>query len=199
MPHTNLVLPEYSNLVEYGLDANFFVAMHKAHEIANYFGLSRLEDALEKMMAQKLALKAVDCQESHWSYYTDDNIDMESINETLDGFSDDFFDAVSLIYCAEYPNERFRQVLVDFGVRSRFATLQHGAFREGLRKVTAYGTDILLATKTDSVGVLWTRPHSCKRCSLKLWEDGRHLIRLYKRDNDAANDGCSSCLLQRTP
>lgn len=193
MPHTNLVLPEYSNLVECGLDANFFVAMHKAHEIANYFGLSRLEDALEKMMAQKLALKAVDSQRNYGSYYGD-VVDMERINQTLDGFSDDFFDAVSLIYLAKYPNNDLRKVLVDFGVRSRLATLHHGAFRKGLRKVTTYGTDILIATKMDGIGAYWARPGSCKKCSRQLWEDGRHLIHPYTLNDDAAKHGCSGCL-----
>jgi len=119
-----------------------------AHELANCFVLDRLKTALEKMMAQELAWKAVECQQDHYSFYTK-KFDMGKVNQTLDPFSDDFFDAVSLIYRAEYPNGGLRQVLVDFGVRSRYVTLQHGAFLEGLRKEATYGTDILIATNMD--------------------------------------------------
>lgn len=137
------------------------MAFHQAYELADYFLLDTLKFCLRISVRLRL-----DTLTASWA-----NMDLnlgcqEVFGLDVEEFFSQFFDAVSLVYRAGYPNPAIRDFFVDFAVDNPTATMHSSGFCAGLTREAKYARDVLLATHTyDKYGECCSSAEDCGICS----------------------------------
>lgn len=172
-------------------DENPFIAVHEAHKLADYFMLPGLTTGLVSSLAKRLQELTVTFQRNYKDRNGQDAKCQADFLLSLDDFFDSFFGGVHYVFAAQHNNKDLRAIFVDFGARSRIATLRNRKFVAGLRQETAFAAEVLIATNPGKNSMLYWCPRSqCLTCNTELFSDGVCIPRL-GYSGDVAD--CSRC------
>ncbi|KXJ92984.1 hypothetical protein Micbo1qcDRAFT_203133 [Microdochium bolleyi] len=178
-----------------GLPVNSLVAMVKAYLAADYFMLDDLKPCVIDVLWQDLSAMiskiqqclTVDCMHSQISKHRGQNAET---------FYLDFFEGVRDIYLLGPQYDNLRQLFIEFGIRTRAATMHDDVYTELLREVPLFAFDILVqaergARHCKDVSVV-AKDAKCNNCKSRLDTDDVHAAREFYRGK-TRNWTCSHC------